>query len=639
MNEHLSTHRRDRRSRTAVHLRTATAALFIALLGSFAFLPGLAHAENIVVSSSPENGSALSTSPTEISIAFVEEIGDVPIVTLECETEIITLPAPTLDATSRVLTVPVETALPRGACIIRWRVNDSDNEPNGDGNISFTVESEPGAGDGSATDGATIGDEAAALPPTTIDTAVETTTSPADTDESTIVSLNDVDTGTGPLWLGRLLSTIGIAVVFGSLVVIAVAWPEGVEYLITIRFIRSAWVLALIGTLLFTSAAAGAVAGESLTSGFNPGAWLDLMSAGWSGRAALFRLIFVIAAVWSAFRPDRVNDPVTQMAALGVPALAVVMIGIGRAEGPLALLGVGLGIAHALAMAIWIGGTVLLFRVVLSGPGEEDLVHAVRGFGRVSVGAIVVTILTGLAQMLRLDGGDLFRIDHGRFLILKVVLVAAMVFIGLSARQVANSRLSRANEMTAPMADRLRRAFGTEAAIGIVVLMVSAWLLSLDPANVGSGPSIDYAIVQQFEIDGDDDGNLELDVTVKLTRDTVGRSGLEVAVDAPAEGLDALEVVFTAPDNPLIGTITQPIPLSAPGRAVLLEAPDALPLTVAGDWLIQVNARTTTGIIQSDQVAITIFNADGTVATTPLTIPPVVTVTIAPTTTTAATDG
>ena len=42
------------------------------------------------------------------------------------------------------------------------------------------------------------------------------------------------------------------------------------------------------------------------------------------------------------------------------------------------------GIVHALAMAVWFGGVVLLARVVLAGPGEEDLVHAVRGFGRIS---------------------------------------------------------------------------------------------------------------------------------------------------------------------------------------------------------------------------------------------------------------
>ena len=105
---------------------------------------------------------------------------------------------------------------------------------------------------------------------------------------------------------------------------------------------------------------------------------------------------------------------------------------------------------------------MLLARVVLAGPGEEDLVHAVRGFGRMSGPAIVVTVVSGLVQLYRLDGGALFSERHGRVLLLKTVLVAAMVFVGLTARQVV-PRPGWPGRATSsvPMADRLRRAFGT----------------------------------------------------------------------------------------------------------------------------------------------------------------------------------
>jgi len=90
----------------------------------------------------------------------------------------------------------------------------------------------------------------------------------------------------------------------------------------------------------------------------------------------------------------------------------------------LAIVGVPLSIVHALAMSVWIGGVVLLARVVLAGPGEEDLVHAVRGFARLSNLAIGATIVTGIVQMILLDGGDLFGTSHGRVLLLKTVAVA-----------------------------------------------------------------------------------------------------------------------------------------------------------------------------------------------------------------------
>ena len=113
-------------------------------------------------------------------------------------------------------------------------------------------------------------------------------------------------------------------------------------------------------------------------------------------------------ACWVVLRPERVIDPTTQLPAIALPTLAVITLGLSRTGGDLAILGVVAGIAHALAMAVWVGGVVLLARVVLAGPGEEDLVHAVRGFNRISGPAIVVTVVSGLVQLYRLDGGSLF---------------------------------------------------------------------------------------------------------------------------------------------------------------------------------------------------------------------------------------
>lgn len=612
-------------------------ALFVCVLGVLAITPGTALAVNELTESEPANGSTLPSSPAQIVFTFAEEVGSLRLVAVQCNAETVAVGAPTLSGNSRMMTVDIPApGLPKGLCVATWRVSDTDDEPNGDGQISFTIETDPAP--------TTVApDEAAGGDTSTTDTsATDPVTSDAtdvadagSADAAQIIDLSRVDTGKGPLWLGRVLSTLGIAVVFGALVVIASAWPEGVEYLITVRFIRAAWVLGLIGTLLYTSAAAAAVSGSSLGSGFSPGAWLDLLDAGWSGRAALFRLLFVIASAWAAFRPDRVIDPVTQLASLGLPALAVVTIGVGRADGSLVVVGVLLGIAHALAMAVWIGGAILLARVVLSGPGDEDLVHAVRGFSRVSVLAIVVTVITGLGQMFRLDGGQLFSSGHGRVVVLKVVLVAGAVFIGLSARQFAQRRLARSHELTVPMADRLRRAFGTEAAIGVVTLMASSWLLALTPVNVDTEPSIDYAVVRQIQVSDDSSGaEVEvLDVTVRLTSDQVGSIGLEVQVDAPTEGLSGLEVLLTPPQNELTGPIVQPVPLSGVGRAVRTAA-NGLPVIVAGDWQLQVNANTEVGRVQSDPILISFLTAEGTAPTTSITVPPSILVPIESTSTT-----
>ena len=591
-------------------------ATLLAILGVAAMSPGTSFAENTLVSSDPADGSTVEQSPETISFSFNEELGEVNTITLTCD-DLYTVGPRQVSDDRLTMTAEVIDPLPRGACVAAYVVSDSEGSPNGQGNITFNV----------ANDTAPVETTPDTTPTTDSSVPSEATSASTTADTSEVTDLSDVDGGQGPLWLGRLLSVFGVAVLLGSLVVIAAAWPEGVEYLVTIRFIRAVWVVAVAGSLLYVAAATAAVTGSGLGSGFNPANWVDLFSAGIPGIAAVARLALAVACAWVAFRPDRVIDPVTQMAALGIPALAVVTIGFSRTNMDLAIIGVPLSIIHALAMSVWIGGLVLLARVVLAGPGEEDLVHAVRGFGRLSNLAIGATIATGIVQMILLDGGDLFGTSHGRVLLLKTVAVAGMIFVAVSARQFVNQRLARANEMTVPMADRLRRAFGVEAAVGVIVLALSAWLLSLPPSNVSTAPAIDYAISITVEAP-----EADLDVTVRLTDNRVGLAGMAVEVDAPDENLSGLEVVLTAPPNDTIGTITQPVPLMGAGVAVLPKGPQGLPLTVAGDWTLVVNAVTPTGAFTSPPQGFTILNADGTEAVTQLTVPPVVTVTIPPTT-------
>ncbi|MGB0113927.1 MAG: CopD family protein [Ilumatobacteraceae bacterium] len=588
----------------------------IAAAGLIGLMPDVALAENSVVSSTPENGSTIADSPAEIQITFNEELGEVNTITITCNTDLYTVGPRRVSDDNLTLTAEVIDALPKGTCVAAWAVSDTEESPNGSGNITFTVQNEP---------------ESVATTPSTPDsTPTDTAQTPgtatddvptASTDAA-VSPLEDADSGQGPLWLGRLLSVLGLAVLFGSLVVIAAAWPEGVEYLLAVRFIRATWIVAFVGTLLYVAAATAAVTGTGLGSGFNPTNWLDLFDAGLPGIAAVARLVLVAASGFVAFRPDRVIDPVTQMMSLGIPALAVATIGLSRTSMDLAIIAIPLSIIHALAMSIWLGGVVLLARVVLAGPGEEDLVHAVRGFARLSNLAIGATVVTGILQMVILDGGDLFGSSHGRVVLLKTVVVAVMIFVAISARQFVNARLARANELAIPMADRLRRAFGVEAAAGVIVLALSAWMLSLTPPNVDTGPSISYAITQRF-----DAPEADLDVTVRLTNDRVGLSGMSVEVDVPESGLSGLEVVLAAPPNDTIGTITQPVPLTGAGVAVLLQE-DGVPLTVAGEWTVSVNAVTPTGVFTSDSQGFTILNADGTETVSELTVPPIVIVTI-----------
>jgi len=555
-----------------------------------------AHAQALD-ESEPADGDVLADPPTEIMLTFDEEIGPTNDVAVACNSNSTTMPPPVLSSDSRTLTFDYADVdpLPQGTCVLAYTVTGPDGEEGSTGRITFSIQRSP-----ITTPGVTV---EVSAPPTT-----PATTAPADAgdDEAAEPALDETPTS-GPLWLGRLLSTFGLSILFGAFVLIVAAWPEGPEYILAVRFLRAVWVVAMVGTVLYVVAFTAAAKGESLGAAFNPAEWWDLTDAGWPGRAALARLVLCLLTGWVVLRPERVIDPTTQLPALAVPTLAVATIGLSRTGGDLAILGVVAGVGHALAMAIWIGSLVLLARVVLAGPGDEDLVHAVRGFNRFSGPAIVITIVTGLIQMFRLDGGSLFSTGHGRLLLIKVVVVALMLFVGMTARQVAQHRLARATDLTPPAADQLRRAFGTDAVLGVIVLGLSAGLMSYTPAKAPEDEVTDFAIEKSVV-----DTASGLDLVVRLDPGRVGENRLQVEVLAPETGVSGLTVSFVAPAGSGVDTLSQPIPLTGAGIADTTEQA-GLPFDVAGAWTLQVDATTGTGAVSGAGGSFEIRNADGSV--------------------------
>lgn len=551
----------------------ALVGLFVVLLsalgaGATSVVHAQSETDNSLVSSEPADGDSVGASPERLTFTFAEPLGpdDVLTAPVTCGTALQSMSIPEVQSDRTVVTVDVLTPFPRGACTVSWLLRDSLGEPIEQGLIAFSVQTSPTPSEDEPAP--TTAPAAPAPPPASADAA------------------DDGSTG-GALWLGRVLSTTAILALFGALVLIGTAWPEGPEYVITLRFVRSLWVLAAVGTVLFVIAYSAEVSGDSFGASLNPTAWFELLDAGWEGRAALARLVLVLATGWVALRPERVIDPTTQLPAFVIPALAVVAVGLARTGGDFAILGSLLGIAHAMASAIWFGGALLVARVVVAGPGEEDLVHAVRGFNRVSAPAIVVTILTGLLQMFRMVGGALFTSSHGRVLLLKAVVVAAMVFVAVGVRQMVAARLRRADQMTAGSADRFRRSYTAEAGIGVVVLALSGWLLALQPARIDD--RVAYEVERQFT-----DATSGLDVVVSLTPSAVGLNGLRVEVESPAEGITNLVVAFVPPTDSGAPGIEQAIPLTGAGTAIL-GADVGLPFDVAGTWTMLLTGSTQTG--------------------------------------------
>lgn len=589
----------------ADHARTvlvvAVAVLAALAIGS----PAAAQDANSLQSITPQDGASLSESPTEIQLVFNQELAadDAVTVSLSCSFQPQETGIPEVDGDRLIVTTAINSPLPKGACTIAWSLKDNTGETLLSSTTSFTVTSDPPA---TATD------------PSEPDASVTTTTDPfirtatTQTDGTVREPVDQGSTG-GALWLGRMLSTLGILVVFGGLVLISVGWPEGPEYVVTVRFLRAAWMLALLGTFLYLVAYAADFNGTSLGSAMSPGQWLDLYDDGWRGRGALLRLVFIGASGWAAIRPERIIDPQSAMWAWALPGFALVAVSLSRVDGPAAPLGFLIGLVHVLSVAIWFGGAALVARVVLAGPGEDDLVQATRTFSRISIPAILVACVTGIMQLIRLDGGDLFGSSHGRVLLLKVVAVAAMLAVALAVRQQVTLRLDRAHELTVPAADRFRRAFGAEAALGVVALAFSGWLLGLTPSKIDDFPREDYTRELSFN-----DEATGLDAVVFIGPAQVGNNGFRIEVDGPADNINNLTLLFIPPDGTNLPSLQQAIPLSTWGTAQLAIA-DGLPFRVGGVWTLQVSVSTATGTLDGATRTFQVFDAEGNEVVTPQT--------------------
>lgn len=561
----------------------------VAAVGAIA-VPHAAAADNTMVSSSPAAGTTVDTSPPSLLLTFANPLGSTNTVQVACNGSPIAVgsAAVGLDGVSLSATVP--NALPKGDCVVSWQVSQPDAQSGGSSSFQFSI-----ANDTVGTVAPTGTTPGVGSIPVTASTAAPSTTS------STGGSTTPGTGSGGPLGLSRLLISLGVAVLFGSLVLIATAWPEGVEYILTVRFLRSAWLLTLAVAIFNAGCVTAQITGKGIGSSLSPTSWKGLTDTT-PGIAALARVIFVLLTGWVVMRPERVIDPATQLPALALPGLAVATLGFSRSGGQLAFVGYTAGIAHALAMAVWLGGLVLLARVVLAGPGEEDLVHAVRGFARISTPALGITIFTGFIQMYRLDWGEIFTSSHGRVLFLKSIAVGAMVFLGVAARQFIKERVARVDAMTGQLAVRLRRAVGIEAVCGVVVLALTAWMLSLSPPKVAATGGSTRGLAANVEITND-----QADVIVRFSA-VVGQNAVRVEVVKPKTGVAGLAVDFIPPANTTVPAITLNVPLTAAGIAVL-PIEQGIPLDSPGVWTVTVKFGASQ--IGSKTVLIT----DGTTAT------------------------
>ncbi|HYN97097.1 MAG TPA: CopD family protein, partial [Pilimelia sp.] len=134
---------------------------------------------------------------------------------------------------------------------------------------------------------------------------------------------------------------------------------------------------------------------------------------------------------------------------------------------------------HLGAMAVWLGGLVMLIGFLLRRAHPRQLALIMPAWSRWAAAAVCWLVVAGVAQAAVELGtpAALLGTAYGRLVVAKAALLAAVLGVAAYARRLAHRRADR------PARSRLRWAVGTELGGTAVVLALSAVLVQTTPGR------------------------------------------------------------------------------------------------------------------------------------------------------------
>ena len=282
-------------------------------------------------------------------------------------------------------------------------------------------------------------------------------------------------------WLLRFAEfTAGLALI-GALFVERFVVRGSIRLVTVGRLVRTTLVIlgTTAGMQLFVFAAD--FANVPLTSSF--GSIPDALGTqrGLSLAVKLLAVGVLSTLLWSVTTRRRA----TGMAELSVGAAVMVYLssiafgGHARSAG-WAVVGVPVDVLHVVTASAWIGGLWIVLMLVRRHLNDYQSVHALARFSRLAPALVITIAVSGSIQTIRIHGGlgHLLTSDHGRTLLVKVSLVIALLGFGYIHRRALEDVGSLTRDDLAPLRDRLWRTVIGEAALGLVVVAVTATLVT-----------------------------------------------------------------------------------------------------------------------------------------------------------------
>jgi len=474
-----------------------------------------AHAE--LLTSDPQPGAVLDTSPANVTLSFNEpvEISLGAIRVFDGAGKSIDVSAarhPANDQSTVQIDLP---KLANASYVVDWRVVSSDSHPV---HAAYTFQVGPKS------------------------------TLAAGLLDQILGNSHTGKTASVGLTISRSLVTSSIAIVFGGLLACGIGIvPFGRRQR---WFIGSAAAIGAIAGVLALPLEVGYTAGRSLSVIFDTSAWRAVfhttIGLAWVVRAAA---IAVSAAVllWTAARCRQWWWQLTLAVGLIVVGIASAYGGHG-ATGRWHYIGVVMTMLHVSAMAVWLGGLTLL---VLS---FKDLQRdGAERFSSIALFAVIGIVLTGTVQAFRQIGSldALTSTSYGKLLIWKLVAVGMVMAVAGVARASTHGRLSlaRATPGTASAGAaavpfdraRLRRATTVEMLLAVVVVVVTSLLMASNPSAAAASQPFSATLTS---------GGYLATITVSPAR--VGDNELHIYLSSPNSSLvqpDAVDVTIQDPSR------------------------------------------------------------------------------------------
>lgn len=452
--------RRAGRTRLAIVLATTMAGLVVSVV--FA-APASAHA--VLVNSSPTDGSRVDTEPAAVSLTFDEAVEPIP-----ASDEVISATGARVD-TGRLsqsgdgttITLPLRPGLPRGSYTAVWRVVSADTHVVS-GSITFGLGIDPSAAPVVRAD-VTGGLDIAA------------------------------DLAQGLVYAGMVL-LLGIAAAA------AMWWPWALARRRLRILTRTGWLLTFVGTgagLLLQGPRAADVSWAGVWGFTGFGQTLG-EAFGWELVARLGLLVLLAPLLTRRRLGDlRCRTRATTGALASVALLLTVALTGHESVGDAVPLAMTAAMLHLAAMTVWLGGLATLAVVVVpgaraSGCATPDRLTAIslRRWSITAYGCLALLVVTGEYQASRqlAPVQALWSTTYGLVLLIKLGLIGIVVgAAALAQRSVQRLDPEQDRFAHGTVAAVLRRSVQIETALAVLVLAVTAVLVSEPPGNTTYGPA------------------------------------------------------------------------------------------------------------------------------------------------------